>query len=1347
MKKVSICVSILLLLLTVCVTVNAGKVYVKSKGQPLVIKLTDHLHHPYFWWPSTLLSYRVQFNEQVKPDELRLTCNGTEIPFQLSEAAGENGYVKTAVLNFISDLPSGVSYTFELSNANQQDRKTGKAYVSEVIQDAVIVLSSDKLSVCIPRSGNYPDKVPGPVIRISRNGKDWFGQANMEVGKHKIQHVETARLEAGPLFINYRIRYTFDNGGVYESTVKLIKGYDFVEFGENITGLKYQDQVFFNFEWTNFAPTHRQAPNHPYSRPFIKTSDQSGINRFEWETIDQNKITGHHGVAVNENAEGMIPFQLGTFDPWPADQRLSSAAFWDERTRQAAGIFIDKPELWEDKTYAIWHSSDVMHVKYYYKNQLLSWKFPLQEGSRSCGIACYDHFLDAEVMDRMEEEAKVYTEMTGNVVLPMVGAPAIHPYSYATYLQSRYGTIHLNKVKEWTLTYDKSAKMPPYVFKGNRVKGIADFEKRFSYSDFIYGLATSGPRQNNGLGPVPARKFYDEWVENYSKLHSEFTSDQWERLTALMLLAAYVCADEDLMPMKRMLSGHPNFIADIKSVPALVAFLFPEHPDAELWLDMFERYVHFNTLYHTRPDVEAWDAQGGRWTENLGTYVWGFLNVTLRTSTMNEQFGVANNKNRVAYENMARIGRWMEGALSAPFEGEDLEFYRNLNGHLEAHHWGIVTPDKAPQRLHPPQGAHSARRMAPRSLWLLGNNLFRYDPLLAENLMWIAKPDNPEQEDLKNEKWSHIYPEENYNTGTKPEFKSTKFTGYGMILRAGVDTPGELSVHLQQIDNGPNYRWGEAGKGGCGVIYYYAAGKSYSHNGREDVGDRRTQDTDFNSNFGVFKNGAFRSIGSNVLERPWYDLGTGKFAEVISDSTNKEVWPDYLSRSVMLVGDDYFITYDDLYNDLISGRFSWFTHPNDELPFIYLIRPNVDNGWVATRKSEITTSESKGVWFDGGGDFICLISHKKGISVTPKDYGAIVKTPDGKTDYVFRTDKPTVCREDDRLFNGTAGFIRQVGNSNELALFHGQEIGCKHFSLRVSHTDVGVSAKFEQPYEVTGQYSTLKEATLDLNIDVSAKKLVVYIDGKPQKTVQNSSTVTVQLPAGKHTWQLSAGLPQPIAPQILYTDNQLKGTTIYFTDAPGATSYRIEYSRDGGNNWTMAGTTGKTNFAWNSVSEKAKVHVRVIAVNKRFESQASAHYPVYLYDVRPDCPDGLKLKNNAGHISLEWGQVLGVKTYKLYRRKQGETSYVKIYQGEARNFYDSQAIGYNIAMGSIPVNPVIYEYAVCSENKIGESRMSFPVSTDPYNWLNWDPKPNEKFRRTRYLIEGEMPLNEIYYPD
>ena len=1316
--------------------IGAKKTYTKPKNESLVIELADYLHHPFYWWPATLLSYQIQFNEQVKPDDLTLTSDGKEIPFQLSEANMENGFVKKAVLNFISDLPSGVSYKFVLSSGKKQNVNVA---VSEKVEGETIIISSDKLAIGIPRSGSYQGgTVPGPVTRISRDGTNWFGQSKIESGQRKVINIETTRTESGPLFISYRIKYTFDNGGAYETMVRVIKGYDFFEFSEKITGLVYQDQTLFNFDWTGFAPTHRQAPNHPYTYSGMPLSGRPGIHRFEWETIGQNKISGQFGANVNESTDGMIQFQLNTYEPWQSARRLSSAAFWDNRTNNAAGIFINKPEEWNDNLYAIWRSADLMSVRYHYKDDLLSWRFPLMEGNRSVGIACYDHTLDAEVMDRVEENTKSRRSPFGYSY-----SARLHPYSYPTYLQNRYGTIHLNKVKDWVLTYNSSAPMPPVVFHEGRIKNADEFERAFFSSEFVLGAPTGGTRQNEaGTNPVGSRAFSEEWVGAYNRYHKDLTPDQRQRITAMLLFSAYLCADEDLMPIKNMLAGHPNFLADIKGLPGLVAFLFPHHPASENWLDMFEKYVEMNLRYHTRPDVLSWGAQGGRWTENLGTYVWAFTNVTVSRSTLNEKFGIGNQRNRLAHANIVKMGRWMIGALSAPFDGEDIEFYRNLmGGRLVAHHWGIVTPENGPQRLHPPQGAHSARRMVPRTMWLLGNSLFRYDPLLAEHLMWISKPTSPEPEDLRNERWSHLYPTENYNLGTMPEFKSEKFTGYGVVLRAAVNTPGELSVHLQQIDRGPNYRWGNAGQGGCGTIYFYAGGKSYSHNGREDIGDRRTQDTDFGTNFGVFKDKAFCSIGINDFERPLYDLGTGKFVEILADTTTRRyAWPDYTSRSIMLVSDDYFITYDDLFTDMVSGRFSWFTHPYDDLPFIHPIRPRT------TIKTEITSPESKGVWYDGDGDFMFLISHKEGISVARTIYGAEVKTKDGKTDYIFRNDRPVVHNENELLFNGTAGFIRMEGNSKELVLFQGREIGYGSFSMKVSHSDLGISAKFEQPNDITGQYYTLKGGALELTIGSGISGLVAYIDGKPQKVTQQGNTITLYLPEGSHIWQLSAGLPLPVIPQILYTENRKQGATVNFTECPGATSYRIEYSSDGGKSWKTAGTSVNNNFLLTGVGKDTKVHVRVTACNKRYESPASAQYPVYLSDSRPDAPDGLRVREQQGKAYLEWGQVLGVKTYTLYRKKQGEKNFTKIYQGGNRSFLDAGAICYNLAVGSVPENPVIYEYAVSSENRVGESSLSYPATTDPYSWLNWNPKPDEKFRRVDYFIEGLSSDDRVYYP-
>ena len=201
---------------------------------------------------------------------------------------------------------------------------------------------------------------------------------------------------------------------------------------------------------------------------------------------------------------------------------------------------------------------------------------------------------------------------------------------------------------------------------------------------------------------------------------------------------------------------------------------------------------------------------------------------------------------------------WLVNALSAPFNGENEEAYKALQVLDDGHEWGALAPGKGPRRVHPPQGAHSERRVPPRSLWYLGTCLQRFSPIDAEHAMWASRPANQDMETRvgSDDPWNAMYRAPD-NLGTNPHLRSRKYTGYGIVMRAAVDTPEELSIHLQQIDLGPNYRWGIAGEGGCGVIYYFAAGEAYSYNGAEDVGDRDDQDTDFCTNFAVSRMASF----------------------------------------------------------------------------------------------------------------------------------------------------------------------------------------------------------------------------------------------------------------------------------------------------------------------------------------------------------------------------------------------------------------------------------------------------------------------------------------------------------
>ncbi len=1297
-----------------------------SEKQPLRFTLADPLKHPLYWWPGTLLSYPVDFSRaHVKPGQLALLNpdeKNRNVPFQLSEVKTEGGYLVSARLNFFTDLPSGASRTFELV-AKTVPAGTAAAPAgvrSYPENDSTLTLTAGELWVQLPSSRQRPAFVPGPVTGVSRNGKDWFGNSRL-FGNKKVDHIETTIVEQGELFVTACVQYTFEGGGTYKAFVRVVKGMDFVELEEQMEGITLQDSVYFETSWTGLHPTHRQAPNHPYG----ETTNKAGFDHFKWEKIDQAVLQYPQGIVPGMH-QNEIAFQLGPYQPWHADKMLTSATFWNEKTNNSIGIFIKDISKWQDHEYAIWNSSTSLAIRYFYENKLLSWRWPLLTGTRSTAIACYDHRKDIEAADLAWKQREGLRENGTKYKRGIV------PVSHVVTLQNKYGTIDLNKIKDWDLTYSPELRQPETLFTEGEIKSVTELENDFLYNEMTLSLPTTGTCENNGFGPTVSRLFFDRWIDGFNRLNSSMTEPQRKRLTAMYLLMAYVHASEDYMPLKNMLAGHPNFLADVKSIPVSIAFLFPDHPAAETWADEFEKSLELNFRYHTRPAVADWETSGGRWTENLGCYTFAFLRPTIRAAYLDT---FRNDKNRLPGLQMGQLADWLVNSLSAPYDGEEL-----LDSLKDKHSWGLVTPDKGPRRVYPPQGAHSRRRAPARISWLLGSYLQNYSPLTAEYLMHVSNPRDDDMDFVKAyekyDPWKIMFPEKGFNKGTKPPLVSKKYTGYGVMLRAAVDTKDELSIHMQQLDDGPNYRWGIAGNGGSGVLYFYAGGKSYSHNGKEDAGDRPVADTDVTTSFGVFKNGSFRSIGRNVLTSPLVDLGDGQFAELLSKSgSNAGSWPEYQSRSIMLVGSDYFVTYDDVYGEGIRHRFSWFTDINEEFPFIHMLKGG-------TLKTDLKTNETKGVWYDGSGDCMAVISHKPGLTVRKQPYGAQVTNASGTTDFLFRSDREISYSEQGRSFTGTAGFIRSEKDGvNRLALFNGQQIGAAGVRLEVPEGRIGILASFETPAKIRGNYKSDTAVAVSLQYENGIPAgTSFYIDGEKQQTAQNAKTMTLLLPAGTKSWEVTTSLPVPVPPQILRTEDEPAGAAIFFTEVASAAGYRIEVSTDGGVSWQSKGASLQSPYYLTGLQENVKVHVRVIAFNPENESGPSAIYPVYLTNEAPHAPDGLKVAIDEGKIALTWGEVLGVQEYRLYRRVKGAQKAELIYSGLNRNYTDLTTSDQSVT---------VYEYTVSSRNKKGEGKPSYPVNSDPATWLNWDPKPGEPFRRRyNYRQSNERALlnEEIYYP-
>lgn len=749
--------------------------------------LADLLEHPFYWWPRTLVHFPIDFLHPADMDSLELvrTDTGEAISLQFSEIVKQDGALRSATLHFFTDLPSGGRREFALT-ARRTPANT-KPGVTEHSDGATLVLDSGVLQVRIPASQAIEGDAPGPILQVARGGA-WFGASRMELTGDRFTQLTTERIAAGPLFLGYRLTYSTAHGSRYIATVQINSGMEFVKLHENLEGMKPGVQGQWISSWDDLGITHRQAPNHPFPTP----PKPLAYDEYAWEPVDQ-PWPPQPGVIE----DGELPFVVGLYQPWSPYRIGTFANFWNEQSSDALALFIDRAGEWQDHEYANEISSTALAISFNAKAGRFRWRWPLVRGTRSTCVAFYDHALDKAAMHRIEQQA-------AGVQADGTTYKATFTFSsHALFLQNRYGSIDLDVVKDWKLGYSPTARHPPVIFATGEIKNAADLERHILTSPFPCALPCAGTRQNAGFSPVPSRQVSRFWVDGFNRLDSALTDRQRKRLTAMFLLMAYVTSGEEFMPLIPMVSGHPNFLADVKAVPPTAAFLFPDHPMAPAWMDLWEKAMQLTTRYNTRPAVQEWDAAGGRWTENLGTYVWAFLRPSLRAAFLGEKY---DGEQRFLSPQIAELADWLTNALSAPFGGESEEAWKllELDG---GHEWGTVSPGHALVRVHPPLGAHSDERVPPRSMWYLGHLLRNYSPLAAEHAMWAARPANQDMETAPGpDAWDAMYTAPD-NLGTNPHLQSRKHTGYGVVLRAGVGTPQEISVHLQQIDEGPNYRW------------------------------------------------------------------------------------------------------------------------------------------------------------------------------------------------------------------------------------------------------------------------------------------------------------------------------------------------------------------------------------------------------------------------------------------------------------------------------------------------------------------------------------------------------------
>jgi hypothetical protein len=1305
------------------------------------LALENVLDHPFYAWPQTLLCYPVSgsslngFERQSLVDE-----SGNQIPFQLAEAGGKH------YLCFRSELPAGKVKHFRLASGSSDPPTEA---VRERVEGNSIVLDSGKVRIKIPASQTLQGNAPGPIQQMSRGG-EWCGSSRLSFANAAIVRVETAATIRGALLTEYRITYFTDKGWKYVATVSCTAGYDFVRLEEDMEDLPPDERGEFVFDWTGCRFSHRQAPNSPFAFPATVDGNHR-YDEYPWEEIGDPLMSTHIGMLSAMGEDGEWAVTLGIYQPWPAFTVVTSANFWDQHSNDAVGIFIDRPELWNDHEYAIWHSDAKLALRFSYRDHLLTWKWPIGHGGRSTCLTFYDHARDVEQMTRLEGLSNGVVWSDGYTYKTQ-----LFPTSHVLYLANMYGTLNLNQVKDWTLTYPENGRIVDTFFKVKPENSAGDVDRSFAGNDYTNQLPLSGIRQNDGYGPVSSRQILDRWIVEASQLYGAMDARRRKRVTAILLLMAYIHAGEAYMPMVQMLSGHPNFLADVKSLPAAMGCLFAGHPEAGAWTGEFDKYLELNTRYHARPAVDAWGTAGGRWTENIGTYVWGFIRPTVRAAYLLQ---VTQGKQHLAHAQMLPIADWLLNALSAPFAGEAQATVASMDMH-EMHTWGMVLPRSAARRVYPPIGAHSERRNPPRELWYLGNSLRNFAPLVAEHLMWAARPDDDAIEiHVKADfPWQVMY-DQPENRGTNPHLRTSKYTGYGVVLRAAVDTPQEISIHLQQIDDGPNYRWGVAAEGGCGVVYFFANGKGYSHNGPEDQGDRSAQDTDFCTNFGAWRpvplpiadqsamaqklfshhdgaaSGTFRAIGQNVLSQPVYDLEVAQFAELRSRQGEEAYsWPEYISRSVLLAGSEYFLLYDRLYNQVITHRFSWFVRKHDEFPVLISLRGRGANIVQSTTLfTEVETEKTKGRWYDGAGDSLMLVSHRSDLAVEPRTYGCRVRA-EGIDDITICFGEAVTVEEAGLHFEGSIGLLRKRASTTELALIRGTRIGVDSFAIHVVEGTVAIAARVEQSGTVRGRYHAVSHSSFTINMERGR----VYVDGVEVKPLKDGAAMRIACEPGMHLWEWSEGLPMPMTPEIQRTEYLPGAVRVVAAPAAGAARYALQWSSDEGATWRDSDVTSAgPALVLRHPQTARKYHVRMFTENVEHRSPASAEYPVYPSSQPPPAPDGLRLEPTPKGLEVSWGEVLGATGYRVYTTQDANKKPQVVYDGPLRHC-------------TLPISQLTVLVSVAAISGLGEGPLCRPCSfPDPY-LFTVNESGDHRFRRSVTAADDTLHPNDSpsrYYPE
>ncbi|HPD16151.1 MAG TPA: hypothetical protein PLE19_14450 [Planctomycetota bacterium] len=761
-------------------------------------------------WRRTMLTYPLKLDPgKARPGQVRLVDDaGLETLCQLWDVKlHPDGSIATARLSFMAELKKGGSFRYRLLPEKPNLPKT-RAMAAEIAPTGGVlnrrqVLTNGLVTVELEKKGERRLAKPAPLGTVgplrevtaanrATTGGSYFWAERPEEAP-RVTGYTSAFTADGPLFAEGTVRYTFDNGGFYQLTARIIAGDPAVRIDEQFdmkrvgSGKALQVAFVLNENW---SPTHvfwhaPQGRETGHDEAFEAQLAAAGFQTkpYAGNTFGSRKLSFHkdldkvfdvavwypwhpaaHYFGLVETSRGFQnPREVGFFAVVPlhagnwrsAHQQFQTSSLY---TRRGNKVELRWPLVAEP------HPNTLLHTGEY--DPALPLSFVRRQWALVAGPLQYHDTLHSF----RAEEGYVNLDDYKDWVLDWPADPKV------TYPRLVFSKEDVERLKPNLATTPGGDVLGKFLYFSDDDKRREELWKSLTHpgewssplGQTLAGLSRGGDARDTTWVSSYRQTQMAGWAGRMDELLSSprLTDEQRRTLRCHLAAVCSLLSEPDFNPRGAMMHlGNPNMPINRFMGLAFAAALIPDHPRAREWLDVAAKYLRYKLAMNTGPT--------GAWSELL-TYFGASAPHIMQAATVLGRTGRLD-------ESTARLA-----AMPARFTLQLLAPKDPRFGARSLPNWGHEGIDLCTH-------------------WLVAAGLMRdLDPELAKALAWAwdqtGRPMEQHHDagfaervianaDLLSQLPAGYVPK---------ELASTWLPGFGAVLRAHAGDPNETFFALRQ---------------------------------------------------------------------------------------------------------------------------------------------------------------------------------------------------------------------------------------------------------------------------------------------------------------------------------------------------------------------------------------------------------------------------------------------------------------------------------------------------------------------------------------------------------------------